>query len=211
MTKVFIPPERIVRNQYKMKMILIGDSSVGKTSIMKRIVTNEFMKHSLATIGVDYMMKTYVFDDFDVACMICDTSGQERFRSLVQSFYRQIDVAFMVYDVTNKDSFDHIIEWQVEIEKNSNSSRIIIILVGNKIDLLKKRVISKQDGVLKAIYHNWLFIETSAESGENIKECMAIALEQYRDMIHQQRKDDQRYNERIKLQESRRNKKSVCC
>uniref|UniRef100_A0A6C0EAY3 Uncharacterized protein n=1 Tax=viral metagenome TaxID=1070528 RepID=A0A6C0EAY3_9ZZZZ len=122
----------------KFKLCIIGDSGVGKTSIVEKLVNDKIAVNTETTIGA--MFSFYKLSD-DTICNIYDTAGQERYRSIAPLFYRNANLILLVYDVTNKKSLDSLVKWQSDIYKTNESTKYIVI--GNKID--KKRVIEKQD------------------------------------------------------------------
>lgn len=152
----------------KYKLVFLGDQSVGKTSIITRFMYDKFDNTYQATIGIDFLSKTMYLEDRTVRLQLWDTAGQERFRSLIPSYIRDSSVAVVVYDVTNRQSFLNTIRWIEEV-RNERGSDVIIVLVGNKTDLVDKRQVSIEEGDAKARDLSVIFIETSAKAGFNIK------------------------------------------
>mmetsp|Transcript_20172 Transcript_20172/g.60853 ORF Transcript_20172/g.60853 Transcript_20172/m.60853 type:complete len:211 (+) Transcript_20172:255-887(+) len=152
----------------KYKLVFLGDQSVGKTSIITRFMYDKFDNTYQATIGIDFLSKTMYLEDRTVRLQLWDTAGQERFRSLIPSYIRDSSVAVVVYDVTNRQSFLNTIRWIEEV-RNERGSDVIIVLVGNKTDLVDKRQVSIEEGDAKSRDLNVIFIETSAKAGFNIK------------------------------------------
>lgn len=152
----------------KYKLVFLGDQSVGKTSIITRFMYDKFDTTYQATIGIDFLSKTMYLEDRTVRLQLWDTAGQERFRSLIPSYIRDSSVAVVVYDVTNRQSFLNIQRWVEEVRAERGSD-VIIVLVGNKTDLVDKRQVSIEEGDSKARELNVMFIETSAKAGFNIK------------------------------------------
>lgn len=142
--------------------------SVGKTSIITRFMYDKFDTAYQATIGIDFISKTMYLEDRTVRLQLWDTAGQERFRSLIPSYIRDSSVAVVVYDVTNRQSFLNTNRWIEEV-RTERGSDVIIVLVGNKTDLVDKRQVSIEEGDSKAREFNVIFIETSAKAGFNIK------------------------------------------
>ncbi|XP_063933589.1 ras-related protein Rab-6A-like isoform X2 [Zophobas morio] len=122
-----------------------------------------------ATIGIDFLSKTMYFNDKTLRLQLWDTAGQERFRSLIPSYIRDSSVAVIVYDITNRNSFEQTTKW-IEDVRQERSNDAIIMLVGNKTDLAGKRVIGVDEGEKKAASANVMFIETSAKTGQNVRE-----------------------------------------
>jgi len=148
---------------------VIGDSSVGKSSLLLRFTENSFSSSFLATIGVDFKLKSIVVDDIAVKLQIWDTAGQERFRNITRSYYRGAHGIMIVYDVTNEQTFKNIDFWLKEVDKYASQS-VYKILIGNKCDRMDARVISVEDGKLLAERLNMQFVETSAKESINVNE-----------------------------------------
>ncbi|KAE8672144.1 Ras-related protein RABH1b [Hibiscus syriacus] len=152
----------------KYKLVFLGDQSVGKTSIITRFMYDKFDNTYQATIGIDFLSKTMYLEDRTVRLQLWDTAGQERFRSLIPSYIRDSSVAVIVYDVANRQSFQNTSKWIEEV-RTERGSDVIIVLVGNKTDLVDKRQVSVEEAEAKARELNVMFIETSAKAGFNIK------------------------------------------
>ncbi|EKX48909.1 hypothetical protein GUITHDRAFT_151724 [Guillardia theta CCMP2712] len=152
----------------KYKLVFLGDQSVGKTSIITRFMYDKFDSTYQATIGIDFLSKTMYLDDRVVRLQLWDTAGQERFRSLIPSYIRDSSVAVIVYDVTNRESFDNAGKWIDEVRQERGED-VILALVGNKTDLAEKRRVTREEGEEKAKSFKILFVETSAKAGLNVK------------------------------------------
>ncbi|KAH9769899.1 hypothetical protein WN944_019153 [Citrus x changshan-huyou] len=167
----------------KYKLVFLGDQSVGKTSIITRFMYDKFdntyqclqigevgYERTVmeATIGIDFLSKTMYLEDRTVRLQLWDTAGQERFRSLIPSYIRDSSVAVVVYDVASRQSFLNTSKWIDEV-RTERGSDVIIVLVGNKTDLVEKRQVSIEEGEAKSRELNVMFIETSAKAGFNIK------------------------------------------
>ncbi|XP_010269259.1 PREDICTED: ras-related protein RABH1e-like isoform X1 [Nelumbo nucifera] len=159
----------------KYKLVFLGDQSVGKTSIITRFMYDKFDTTYQATIGIDFLSKTMYLEDRTVRLQLWyaffifwDTAGQERFRSLIPSYIRDSSVAVVVYDVANRQSFLNTSKWIEEV-RTERGSDVIIVLVGNKTDLVDKRQVSIEEGDAKSRDFGVMFIETSAKAGFNIK------------------------------------------
>jgi small GTP-binding protein len=135
------------------KIVLIGDSGVGKTNILSRYMKNEFNFETKATVGVEFSSKRYDIQNRKIKAQIWDTAGQERYRSITSSYYKGAKGAFVVYDITRRGSFETADKWILDLKANVGQD-VTIILVGNKADLEDKRDISKSDGENKAIEHS---------------------------------------------------------
>eukprot|EP00271_Cylindrocystis_brebissonii_P015611 TRINITY_DN38561_c0_g1_i1.p1 TRINITY_DN38561_c0_g1~~TRINITY_DN38561_c0_g1_i1.p1 ORF type:complete len:216 (+),score=41.17 TRINITY_DN38561_c0_g1_i1:319-966(+) len=161
-------PTTTVSPLAKYKLVFLGDQSVGKTSIITRFMYDKFDNTYQATIGIDFLSKTMYLEDRTVRLQLWDTAGQERFRSLIPSYIRDSSVAVVVYDVANRASFLNTARWVEEV-RTERGSDVIIMLVGNKTDLVDKRQVSIEEGDQKSRDLNVMFIETSAKAGFNIK------------------------------------------
>ncbi|KAJ1559716.1 Ras- protein Rab-6A [Cladochytrium tenue] len=152
----------------KFKLVFLGEQSVGKTSLITRFMYDTFDNTYQATIGIDFLSKTMYLEDRTVRLQLWDTAGQERFRSLIPSYIRDSSVAVVVYDITNRNSFQNTSKW-VDDVRAERGNDVIIVLVGNKTDLSDKRQVSTEEGEKRAKEFNVMFIETSAKAGYNVK------------------------------------------
>ena len=155
--------------EYEMmvKVILIGDSGVGKTNIMSKFLKNQFMEESKATIGVEFGSKLFNHEGHKIKAQIWDTAGQEKYKAITGAYYKGSKGALVVYDITQKKTFENIEKWVNDL-KAAGDPKITIILIGNKNDLDDKRQVSKDQGEEKARSFGCAFLETSAYSGDNI-------------------------------------------
>lgn len=149
------------------KIILIGDSGVGKSSILHALVYNS-TTDVYPTIGIDYA-KSYIYvNDNKIKLSLWDTAGQERFKSLISVYYRGVDAIIMIYDITNRQTFKNIDYWIRETMKYCNDN-VVTMLIGNKRDLVENREITYEEARLYAEDHDLLFMETSATTLEGIE------------------------------------------
>ncbi|XP_074559791.1 ras-related protein RABC1-like isoform X2 [Curcuma longa] len=156
---------------YTFKIVLIGDSGVGKSSIILNYTSDNQGGLPSPTIGVDFKTKILTLDDMKIKLTIWDTAGQERFRTLTSSFYRGAHGIIMVYDVTRKDTFTSLTnKWIEELKLYSAYHDTIKVLVGNKLDLESSRMVTREEGMAFANQHDFLFYESSAKTGENVTE-----------------------------------------
>ncbi|KAI1903810.1 hypothetical protein AGOR_G00031040 [Albula goreensis] len=153
---------------YLFKIVLIGNAGVGKTCLVRRFTQGLFPPGQGATIGVDFMIKTVEIKGQKIKLQIWDTAGQERFRSITQSYYRSANALILTYDITCEDSFRCLPEWLREIEQYANS-KVVAVLVGNKIDLAERREVSKQQAEEFAEAQNMHYLETSAKESDNVE------------------------------------------
>ena len=159
--------------EYLFKILLIGNSNVGKSSLFLRYVDEIWKDNFVPTIGVDFKIKSIKIDNKTIKLQIWDTAGQERFRSLLSSYFKGANGILLLYDITNVNSFKSLSNWLIEIEKNS-SKNVKKILIGNKCDLNDLRKIPINKGKEFADTYNMKFIETSAKNNVNINECFNI-------------------------------------
>ncbi|XP_030750658.1 ras-related protein Rab-37-like isoform X1 [Sitophilus oryzae] len=175
------------------KVMLLGDSGVGKTCMLMRFRDGLFLSGNfISTVGVDFRTKVVEVDETKVKLQIWDTAGQERFRSVTHAYYRDAHALLLLYDVTNKNSFDNIRAWLGEIREYAQDD-VVIMLLGNKADCGSDRAVRREEGERLAREYNVTFMETSAKSGQNVELAFhAIAKElKYRQNGH---KDSHRFN-----------------
>ena len=159
--------EEMKKTTYEFKIILLGSIAVGKTAILTRYITNEFDNDHKCTIKIDFKTKTININNAQAKLHIWDTCGDEKFRAITRNYYRDAQGILLVYDITNRKSFENIINWHNEIKNNAPEDSVLF-LVGNKIDLNKERVITNQEGKKKAEELEMHFTEVSAKDGDNI-------------------------------------------
>ncbi|CAK85671.1 unnamed protein product (macronuclear) [Paramecium tetraurelia] len=152
---------------YLFKIVLIGDSGVGKTNILKRFINNEFQLESKPTIGVEFATKTFQQQGKSVKCQIWDTAGQERFRAITNAYYRGAVGAFICYDITREITFKNTEKWLSELKEHADGN-IVIIMIGNKIDAVDSRAVRTDEAQDYCESQKIGFIETSALDGTNI-------------------------------------------
>jgi Ras-related protein Rab-5C len=154
------------------KIVLLGDVSVGKTSIASRYCKNSFNDHHINTIGGAYQQQKVVLPNGSMVKLhIWDTSGQERFRAMTNLYYRDAQVAILTYDITNEQSFSSIDFWIKELKYKVENENMILCLVGNKCDVnSNEKKVTTLKGKNFAAEHNMIFFETSAKTGEGVKD-----------------------------------------
>ncbi|XP_065827761.1 ras-related protein Rab-22A-like [Oscarella lobularis] len=151
----------------KIKLCLLGDSNVGKTSLVSRFASDFFNEHAEATIGASFISKTLQVDDQSVKFQIWDTAGAERYRGLTPLYYRGAAAALLVYDVTKLSTFKTLTLWIDEL-KQFGPQNIVVAIAGNKCDL-EEREVPTEEAVAYADEIGALFLETSAKTGKNVK------------------------------------------
>ena len=154
------------------KIVLIGDSSVGKTNIFSKYLNDEFDPESKSTVGVEFGTKNFKIENNIVKVQIWDTAGQERYRSITNAYYKGAKGCLLVYDITNKSSFENLDKWISDL-KNNGDDKVSIILIGNKSDLDSQRAITLEEGKQLAEFHKMAFMETSALNGDNIEKAFS--------------------------------------
>jgi len=186
---------------YLLKLLLIGDSGVGKTCLLFRFAEDTFNSAFISTIGIDFKIRTIEVDGKKLKLQIWDTAGQERFRTITTAYYRGAAGIMLVYDLTSERSFDHIQNWMRNIEEHATED-VKKMIVANKADLTEKRAISKERGQTLAMEHGVSFFETSAKGGQNVYEAfMSISREIKQEMdIKASEKPDHMPSRRVKIQ-----------
>jgi small GTP-binding protein len=173
-------------SENKCQLLIIGDSTVGKTSILYQYTNNQFLSQHLATVGIDYYNKDEIINEKLVRVKIWDTAGQERYKSLTSTFFRNAQGIILVYDVTNPETFDNLKYWIQSINNNLGvQSNVKKIIIGNKIDL--PREVLKDEAESLANEYGIKYFETSAKDNINIKEsiryCVEISIADKSNMI----------------------------
>ncbi|XP_031829908.1 RAS oncogene family member Rab3 isoform X1 [Nomia melanderi] len=170
-TKAVEDPKKEATDQnydYMFKLLIIGNSSVGKTSFLFRYADDSFTSAFVSTVGIDFKVKTVFRNDKRVKLQIWDTAGQERYRTITTAYYRGAMGFILMYDITNEESFNSVQDWITQI-KTYSSDNAQVILVGNKCDMAEERVISEKRGIQLAEQLEVQFFETSAKENINIK------------------------------------------
>lgn len=152
---------------YLFKVVLIGDSAVGKSNLLSRYARNEFHVNSKATIGVEFQTHSMKIDGREIQTQIWDTAGQERFRAVTSAYYRGAAGALVVYDITRRITFENVARWLEELRVHSDSN-VVTMLVGNKCDLADLREVSVEESKAFAEAQNLIFMETSALDTTNV-------------------------------------------
>ena len=196
------------------KVILIGDSAVGKTNIMSKYLKGEFMENSKATVGVEFGSKLFTIDNHKIKAQIWDTAGHEKYKAITGAYYKGSKGAFVVYDITRRDTFDSADKWINDL-KASADPKINIILIGNKSDLDDKREVLKDQGEEKAKSFGCAFLETSALNGDNIDKGFEMMISEiFKKYGNDSNEDDElgsvEKGEDIKLDKKENQKKSCC-
>lgn len=204
---------------YLYKIILIGDSSVGKSSLLTRYARPELSIDNMSTtIGVEFATKTIKILDKNIKLQIWDTAGQERYRAITSAYYRGAAGAIIVYDVNKMETFKNIRRWIAELKDYANND-IIITLIGNKSDLTNDREVSLEEGKKLAKDYQVSFLETSAKEYINIEQCFfSVAQEIYKRITLPKEKSELAYqkyeelhSEPIRISDYSFKTKKKCC
>ncbi|MBD3230382.1 MAG: GTP-binding protein [Candidatus Lokiarchaeota archaeon] len=158
------------KNVVRYKMVIFGNVKVGKTSLLERYVNDRFQDSYISTLGYNVYEKRISYKDSEISLMIYDIGGQEKFREVRKKYAEGANTAFIVYDITNLESFENIVNWRNDLEQFSGD--IPFVLIGNKVDLENSRKVSKEKGLELSKEINALdFIETSAKTGESVQKA----------------------------------------
>ena len=166
-----------IEYDYLYKLILVGDSYVGKTNILSKYIKNEFNRNTKSTVGVEFGTKILKIEDKIIKAQIWDTAGQERYKSITSAYYKGAKGAYIVYDITSRLTFESVDKWIQDLNMNSDKN-ITLLLIGNKKDLADKREVTKEEGEEKAKSFGLAFLETSALTGENIDKVFDYMLKE---------------------------------
>ena len=204
------------KEDYKIKLIIVGDSGVGKTNLISRFAEDKFELNSKATIGVEFIYKTLKINGAIFKIEIWDTAGQERYKSISSAYYKGAKGAIVVYDITSEASFYNIDLWINEVQMKVTND-LQIMLIGNKTDLYKERKISVEKGIEKAKSLNIKLFEASALDKTNVNEAFIYLLKEiYLDIKNISRDNDNNYDGRnivngVNINTSFKRKKKTCC
>ena len=158
------------------KIVLIGDSGVGKTNLLGRYLKKEYKEETKATVGVEFGEKKYELNGLKIKAQIWDTAGQERYKAITSMYYKGAKGALIVFDLSSKNTFQNVEKWYNEIKKTADPN-INLILIGNKSDLKDKRQISTEEGENKAKEMNVAYLETSALNCDNVDKAFDALIE----------------------------------
>ena len=197
------------------KVIIIGDSGVGKTNIMNKFLKNIFMEESKATVGVEFGSKLFDINGHKIKAQIWDTAGQEKYKSITGAYFKGSKGALVVYDITQKSTYESLEKWVNDL-KSAGDPKITIILIGNKSDLEENRQVSKEQGEEKAKSFGCAFLETSALSGDNIDKAFNMMVKEIFEKFSNDSAEDSELEsgfkgEDLKLDKVVDKKKKKCC
>lgn len=169
---------------YQFRLIVVGDSTVGKTALLRAFTDGKFTQVCDPTVGVDFFARLIeVKDGVRVKLQLWDTAGQERFRTITWSYYRNSVGALLLYDISRRSSFEHLVEWLFEARRHIEPGRAIFEVVACKVDLESNRVVSTEEGEAFANSYGLSFIETSAKTGFNVEKAFTTIAQQIYEKI----------------------------
>lgn len=171
------------------KIVLIGDSAVGKSNLLSRFTRNQFNLESKSTIGVEFATRTLEIENKKIKAQIWDTAGQERYRAITSAYYRGAVGALLVYDISRPQTYENVQRWLTEL-RNYADSDIVIMLVGNKSDLRHLRVISEDEASQFAKEQGLKFLETSALEATNVEDAFRNTLHDIYKIMSQKQSDE---------------------
>ena len=170
-------PDLTEKENYKLKILVVGESGVGKTNLIRRFTNDVFTKDTKATVGVEFICKTYKVNKDIIKLEIWDTAGQERYKSITSAYYKGSKGVLIVYDITNMETFEKIEQWLGEVKEKAGNE-IKVILVGNKLDLEDRREVTLDNSLEKAIILNCPLMETSALDSTNVSKVFIDLLKE---------------------------------
>ena len=195
------------------KILILGDSSVGKTAFIVRFCEEKFEEGNLSTIGVDIKSKFLTRKDKKINLQIWDTAGQERFRSIAKNSYKGADGIILMYDITNISTFKHIRNWISDIKGKTDKplDKLALLIIGNKTDLENMRQVDEEDKKVLIKDHGLKIIETSAKDNKNINESMVELIDRMIDLGVGKFKKEGDDEDGQKLENKKVEKKKDCC
>jgi len=201
-----------IKEEYKLKVVVVGDSGVGKTNLIKRFTSDNFSYDSKATVGVEFISKSYIINKKVFKIEIWDTAGQERYKAITSAYYKGAKGCLIVYDTTSQATFNNIDKWMSEIKEKALTN-IKVLIIGNKIDLKDKRIVSIEDAMQKAQELQAPIMETSALDATNVKEAFYDLM---REMYKEIKKnldliEESENNDGVQLDTNQEEKKKGCC
>ncbi|GAB4842429.1 WD40 repeat protein [Ancistrocladus abbreviatus] len=195
---------------YLFKLLLIGDSGVGKSCLLLRFADDSYLESYISTIGVDFKIRTVEQDGKTIKLQIWDTAGQERFRTITSSYYRGAHGIIIVYDITDQESFDNVKQWLSEIDRYA-SDNVKKLLVGNKSDLTANRAVTYETAKAFADEIGIPFLETSAKDASNVEQAFMTMAASIKNQMASQPAINANKPSTVQMHGRPVNQKSNCC
>eukprot|EP00298_Acanthocystis_sp_HF-20_P020947 c2657_g1_i1.p1 GENE.c2657_g1_i1~~c2657_g1_i1.p1 ORF type:complete len:210 (-),score=64.85 c2657_g1_i1:55-684(-) len=200
---------------YTFRLVMVGDATTGKSSLILRFADNKFFTNTIATTGVDFRVQQIALGNKQIRLQIWDTAGQERYQSISKAYYRNADKIVLVYDTTNRKSFEQLDKWMRQLLLNANG--IPVMLIGTKCDLIDQRKVLPSEGLMYAQKHGMDFLETSSKEGVSVTETFVKITQSLLDKRNFQEKSKvkQQINVNVRgfsmQQEKQEKRKNNCC
>ncbi|OHT11769.1 small GTP-binding protein [Tritrichomonas foetus] len=195
----------------EMKIVLIGDTNVGKTCIVKRATIGSFDEDSMPTLGASYTSKLIPVDDKEIRLQIWDTAGQERYRGMTPMYYRGAHAALIIYSITDESTFLEVDSWLTSLKDNA-SQNVMLFLAGNKIDNDDQRQVSPESGQAKATEIGAYFFEVSAKTGNGVEEMFQLIPKLFFEKYGKDKSnEDDKNKTSVDISKKKKKKKGDCC
>ena len=203
----------MLKKEFLFKLILIGSSNVGKTSIIKQLISQEFNDNFISTIGVHFYTKKLFIDDKKIEFLIFDTAGIEKFKSVTKNYYKNCNNCIIVFDVTDKQSFEDVFEWFKFYKENCSNENNKIFLFGNKIDKKFERSVNAEEIDDFCKRNNLIYYETSAKDGKNINDVFKNIGKKLIEDVNDGKNIEKENNNNLNLNNEKNdeNEKLFCC
>ena len=176
----------------KVKLILVGETTVGKTSLINQYLDKTFKEEHIVTVGKEKSLKNINIEGKEVSLEICDTVGQPDYRAVNKIFMKNTDIALIVYDITNRESFEELTNWIYSVNQSNNNKNVIFGIAANKSDLYEQKVVNKKEGEEFAKNNNTLFFETSAKDYDSVENVFIKLTEEYLKKEEERKKKEEK-------------------
>jgi small GTP-binding protein len=191
------------------KILLLGDCAVGKSCLLLRYCDDSFQEAHLTTIGLDFRLKNiYLENNRKIKIQIWDTAGEDRFRAITRNYYKGANGILLIFDVTNKNSFEHVRDW-IQTIREESSEAITIYLVGNKIDINDNRIISKEEGNKLADEFKMPYFETSAKKNLGVDDVFMSLIKEI-DKLYKELHNEEIEDKNLNLSKKKKKRKKCC-
>ncbi|OHT11687.1 small GTP-binding protein [Tritrichomonas foetus] len=195
---------------YSLKIVVVGDSGVGKTCLLFRFVRDQWEGETQPTLGVEFLTKVVPTEEHRIQLQLWDTAGQELFRSVTRGYYRGAAGALIVFDLTSKDSFNSVDRWYQDLKEVARSD-VITVLIGNKLDLDSKRAVSQEEAQAFADARGMQYFETSAKTGDNVPSAVTACVLQIEKKVNEGLLNVSPNNEPVNFKPNQTNNKEEGC